>query len=120
MMLAFFAYTDYRVGDENIVLDSSILASIEKPSDLNPIQVAVYPNPASDFLYVNFESIHTSAIEINILNTQGQNLYSTKEDVISDRAISSKINISSLSPGIYFFQVKDDQGNTQQKTFVVN
>ena len=120
MMLAFFAYTDYRNGDEEIVLDSSIFATVEPINMANPINLSVYPNPASDNLNINFEALHNGNIELNVLNSNGQIVFSNTEKIIGSTAISTNIDISKLSQGTYFLQLKDDAGNTKQKAFVVN
>jgi hypothetical protein len=119
MFLAFFAYTGYRAGDEDIVLDSSIFAAVEPINIANPIKLSIYPNPASDNLNVNFEALHNGDIDLSILNAQGQTVFSTTEKIIGLTAISTNIDISKFSKGAYFLQLKDDAGNIEKKTFVV-
>jgi hypothetical protein len=119
MMLAFFAYTLYFPGDENIVLDSTILSSVE-PTMENPISLSIYPNPVSENLFIQFEALNSGSMDINILNSQGQIVYENHQDIINERAISTNIDISKLQKGIYILQLKDEVGNTQQKKFVVN
>ncbi|MEI6311991.1 MAG: T9SS type A sorting domain-containing protein [Bacteroidota bacterium] len=120
MMIAFFAYTSYLPGDENIILDSSIIAGGVDISEENPIRLNIYPNPVAQFLYVNFETIHNGMLDFSILNAQGQLLFTNKEVVMAQRAIATKIDIGQFSKGIYFLQCKDEQGNKLQKSFVVN
>ncbi|MFC2137285.1 T9SS type A sorting domain-containing protein [Bacteroidota bacterium] len=62
--------------------------------------IAVYPNPASDYIMINNIS---APVDIEIRNVIGQ-LILTRKDVGS----STKIDISMLSKGIYFMNIDDN------------
>lgn len=50
MMLVYFAFTAYEPGDENIIIDSSLLTtSLSNPS-LPVKELKIYPNPATSFI----------------------------------------------------------------------
>jgi hypothetical protein len=62
-------------------------------------QLLVYPNPSSNFLYVNLSGVR-SVNEIEIFNLTGSVLSKTS---VNDTVM--KIDISNLSEGVYFVKV---------------
>ncbi len=75
--------------------------------------VEVYPNPASEFLTVSFSSLHDYKSLI-ILNIDGKVIKENKLD-LSKCQIS--INVSGLSPGLYFIQFVNGN-NTVTKRWI--
>ena len=73
--------------------------------DLTRLDFKIYPNPIKDILYLEFEQ---SAIKLEITNSLGQTVYSSKEPV-TDR----EIDLSYLNRGMYFVKV---QNTESQKT----
>ncbi len=65
-------------------------------------KVTVFPNPASDFVNVQFGEAAFADGSVSILNFNGQSLSST---TVSGMA-SQKLDISSLASGIYFLEVR--------------
>ncbi len=70
----------------------------------NDVNVSLYPNPAKDYLNVNFTS--NSNGEIEILNNVGQIVYSEK--ITKSSNSNHKISTSNLESGIYFIRIKND------------
>ena len=68
------------------------------------IGVELYPNPASDFLSVNFESSRTATNIIQIINKEGKEIYTEKFKVTAGLN-QLPIDISSLNSGIYFIKM---------------
>ena len=90
-----------NIQDGNIykIVDSSL-------SNLafNQANVSVYPNPASDELFVkNENNIELSSIKITDL---------TGKIIVNQRSQLSSINISNLSKGMYFVTIETKSGNT--------
>jgi hypothetical protein len=71
-------------------------------------QISIYPNPASTMLHVELKMQNERA-QIQISNTLGQEVISTKE---------KEIDVSSLQEGIYFVQIKTNEGITTQKVII--
>lgn len=72
--------------------------------------VAVYPNPAKDYLRIKTNGTLTN---VRIMNIVGQTVYS---NVAQDS--NSTINISELESGIYFVQIETELGNSTQKIVI--
>ncbi|MDR2008935.1 MAG: C10 family peptidase [Bacteroidales bacterium] len=72
----------------------------------------IYPNPASDILYLNTEDVHED-LHIKIFTNDGKIYY---EKNISQNLNNKivEINISNLSPGIYFISLS---GNHEIKNY---
>jgi len=81
--------------------------------DFNPIShnIMLYPNPASDFTAVSIDMDHSADAVINVVNTLGQTVLSTTEQLVSG---TSKIQLSTagFSAGVYFVNV-EIEGATQ-------
>jgi hypothetical protein len=65
-------------------------------------KVLIYPNPTSDYLYLNF--IENISI-INIYDVSGKNIFSEKYP-------TNKIDLSSFSPSLYFLEIIKKDGAT--------
>ena len=79
----------------------------------NNVLINVYPNPANSILHIksNFE-LNPSTIRITTI--KGKTVVSKNSDFSSNT-----IDVSTLSPGIYFIQIKTDN-NIITKKFVVS
>lgn len=72
----------------------------------------VYPNPAQDFINIDFESEKSQEVQIQLVNTTGQVLYSNNY-VIRDGFDSFSIDLPEeniISSNIYFLQISNKQG----------
>ncbi|MGB3074942.1 MAG: hypothetical protein WBB36_06455, partial [Chitinophagales bacterium] len=56
MMIGFFAYTEYQPGDEDVVLDSTLVSG-ESNVQLNESSLSIFPNPVYDQLKVEVSLI---------------------------------------------------------------
>jgi hypothetical protein len=57
MLMTYFIFADYMAGDENILLDSTLITS-ERISIENDFRVNVYPNPFMQYLNISSEQPH--------------------------------------------------------------
>jgi len=72
---------------------------------------SVFPNPAKDVLYINNEN--EKNLNITIFDLQGKK-------VLEERNYSgSHLDISSLQPGSYLIDIKDNSGRFEQSTKLV-
>lgn len=68
----------------------------------------LWPNPANDLLNFKFKSQNNSTVNVALIDIQGRKVYSSTLSG-NNSVISSAINVSDLSNGIYFLRI--DQGN---------
>lgn len=79
--------------------------SLLNENHLNKINVAIFPNPVTDFIHIASNSVIK---EIKILNLQGKTVYQTSGNL-------SKIDISALSIGTYLIEVYHKYGVKREK-----
>lgn len=70
----------------------------------NNLELAVYPNPVSEQLQI--ESKDSEKLFLNIFDITGKKLLT--DEVIDKNTVS----VTTLSPGLYFYQVTSSSGNT--------
>ncbi len=88
-------------------------------NESNIDKINIYPNPARNFITIDFQSVDKKMFEVIIFNQFGQRI--NKYFSIFGGTKSNKINIEALSPGIYFINVITSSGETlKQKLEVVN
>lgn len=101
--------TSVTQGSENITAveyKSNYVAGIEE----HEIQLALYPNPVQDLLYIQSETIFN---RFNILTTDGKIVKSGKMEQVNQ----SYVDVSNFNAGVYLIQLESDQGIVT-KTFV--
>lgn len=105
MMVAFIAYTTYQAGDENIILDSTLLnTGINENKKSN---IVVYPNPANDKIMISSDE------EITIVK-----LYQMDGRLISEYKNENTIDVSILNKGMYFMEVETVKGRFFEKIVI--
>lgn len=105
MMVAFIAYTAYQAGDENIILDSTLVTSgVDK---IEKSKFAVYPNPANDRIHIASDDEIKS---VKIFEMDGR-LISTYYNVES-------IDVSMISRGMYIIEIVTAKGNRFEKVIL--
>ncbi|MBK7390591.1 MAG: T9SS type A sorting domain-containing protein [Bacteroidetes bacterium] len=97
--------------------------SFKKSPGLSGINIlSVYPNPASDKVYVTFESVtDLSAFRINLTDVAGRNHAATLVETKTTGDLKQVVlDVSGLSGGLYMLFIKDDQYSTSSKIVVNN
>ncbi|MDF2449297.1 MAG: hypothetical protein K0R26_1801 [Bacteroidota bacterium] len=112
---------------ENVDMSSDIVYVKLPVSDIsNPIPTSVknenalvntlslYPNPASTNATINVVLKQDAKMEIAVLNTVGQILYSSNVSGVKGSNLVD-VDLTSLSAGMYFYQVKIDNTSVTKK-----
>ncbi len=90
----------------------SLQADIE--NIFNEMQINIYPNPATDFVHVEFEGSITAYTEIVICDISGRMVLSQS----FERETTARIKTSSLSPGVYQIIIKTHEYQTIRKLII--
>jgi ELWxxDGT repeat protein len=109
----FFAATDNTHGRELWVINAAATDVEELTSDQT---LTLYPNPANDQLKIKWrsENLDQSLNKIEVSDLNGRSLLSeTLTDAKGD--FSYSLNVSNLSPGIYFVNLQGDGYNKTMK-----
>ena len=69
------------------------------------VRISVYPNPAADFLNIEFDDPVQNSSKIRILNLFGDEVL--KEEITANEFLTKKrLNLSHLPKGVYFLKIK--------------
>jgi Secretion system C-terminal sorting domain len=80
------------------------ITSIEEGAAQKPF-FSIYPNPCSDFLYLDFEDVHPEKVSFKIFSALGQ----IKQEGCLAFCSEGGIQISHLKSGLYFLQLISDK-----------
>lgn len=91
------------------------------PSFLSPDNVNIFPNPASDNLNIVIDDIDFIGVaEVQISDVQGRVEFISKVSNLSNKSKPLKVDISSLSTGVYFCEISFGVKKAVKKLVVVN
>jgi hypothetical protein len=82
-------------------------------NEIDPQFISIYPNPASDFVYLNFMKEHDAIVEFNIYSIMGTLVNSG----ILDQN-NKQINTEDLRNGIYLVTAKSKKRTGSQKLVI--
>ncbi len=96
------------VGDEDLTVEYSIIASVEDKNN----QFTIYPNPASSYFKIQSENSNNCCVRI----------YTLAGILIKNYAISTSntYNIEELESGVYVVAIEDNAGRVQHKKLLVS
>ena len=97
-----FAATFGR-GVYKIDLEELGLSTTSSEFDLNSVKV--YPNPASEFVYVDLVFNETADFNVKLYDINGKLVQSFLKHNMSSGRHTIKMNISSIKKGIYFLKI---------------
>jgi len=110
-------YFDVTVTNDNCDDSDIIKVTINNITGVNEISldnsIKIYPNPAKDFITIDFVNTNKSETYIEIYNILGN--LKEKKQVIS---VSEKINISDYERGIYFIKIINESDTIMKKIVV--
>lgn len=97
----------------NVALDSANYADTSSASaqDLSIANIALYPNPANNFVILEGENLIGSTI--NILSINGQIV--ARENAIGNQ---TRLNLSQLESGLYLIEVVTTDGSNYRAKFI--
>jgi len=81
--------------------------------------IAVYPVPVNDVLYLAYDSDNTGVVQIHVINTVGQALLIRTENTTQGFNIF-ELNTNQLTSGAYLIRMTDSDGLSKVKLFLKN
>ncbi len=119
MMLVYFTYMLYQPGDENIVLDSTLLSSGAAAPDPRLGALRVSPNPASERIQAQFDLLEAADFQASILDLNGRvlKIFALQSDA-APGAQQLEAMIGDLLPGHYLVQIQVAGGTPRVARFV--
>lgn len=109
MMLVYFLYMAYKPGDENIVLDSTLLSTptLEPKENDRLSGLEVYPNPGADQITTAYELKQTADVEASILDLNGRvlKIFALRRNAPAG-PYQDNTTVRDLPPGMYLIRVQ--------------
>jgi hypothetical protein len=121
MMLVYFAYMAYKPGDENILLDSTLLQSPvwEQPKPSEIAHWYLSPNPANDLTYLHFKLLESTDVHISLSDVNGRLLQAWPiMENLSAGEHFEKLDLSALLPGVYYVSIRTTEDNIWTKKVI--
>ncbi len=113
MMLLYFAYMVTRPGDENIIIDSTLISSgvAIEPHNVSLSSLMLSPNPAHNGVSLSYEVLSATDVRtvISDLNGRSVQIVADKQDV-EPGIYQENIPLEQLPPGIYCVQLLTANG----------
>jgi len=97
----------------------TVSSASEPANEVNdvPIKQLLYPNPASEFVYLNFNSASEGLVNIQIVNSIGQLVKQYPGNTINGHN-QFKIQVNDIRPGMYILKISKGDLNISRK-FVI-
>lgn len=97
------------------MLKSCFLNSV--PEEQNDLFLVLYPNPASDYVNLLFESIPESASVLSVTDMQGKVLFTQP---IASAQTDFQIHVSDLPDGVYFLIINSETKLYQRRLVIAH
>ncbi len=99
---------------EDVILGAKDNLKIDNQHDIK-----VYPNPATDVVNIEMESIVNQQVWIRLFDLQGRILRSKKTLMVNEGTTTIDLNTHGLEKGMYFINVSDAKGWNKSKKIVI-
>ncbi len=98
------------------ILDPQMISS-NNELDLESLTLKLYPNPAGEFLNVEFGNINADEANINIINVKGEVVFNEFKK-LNRNFNTVQVNTTKLPTGIYFVQLQSASGIVTKKLII--
>lgn len=113
MLMTYFIYSDYQQGDENILLDSSLLSTLIHEADVRREEAfIIFPNPSNDLLNIQSKGYDLRRSTITIRNHLGQILL---QNAFLFKESAEQVSIRTLPEGIYILELQGENFHSVQR-----
>ncbi|MCU0432548.1 MAG: T9SS type A sorting domain-containing protein [Bacteroidia bacterium] len=122
MLVVYFAYMPYLPGDENIIVDSSVLSGTEPPpAIISPVQTpqlyAPYPVPSQGTVNFTFFLPQGGRTTLEIVDAQGRTVATIAGGELRAGHHQFSYDVTALAKGTYFVQLTQNEVK-RSKAFV--
>jgi len=114
-----FRNTNDPVDSQNLLIEGQSYTALEDKLATEVFnlekQVVIYPNPASDYVYLDVGNLDLHMDDIQIFNTRGASVQKIK---IEGQNSMLQIPLNNLSKGLYFVVISSSKGEIIKKLFI--
>jgi hypothetical protein len=124
MLVVYFAYMPYQAGDENIIVDSTLISGeAELVSPELPVQTpqlyAPYPVPAQGITTFSFFLPEAGQTAASVVDAQGRTVLVLSSGSMNAGFHQFQHDFTTMAAGTYFIRLEQN-GIVRTKPFVVN
>ncbi|NOQ26760.1 MAG: S8 family serine peptidase [Bacteroidales bacterium] len=101
-------------GNNGTIDDEFTVNESEKLNQFENFKINVYPNPADDFIYIEFANVSNEPMKIEIYNIHGQKLYHQEINALYN-ADRHQVDVSNYTKGMYFIKVYNSNCSKVEK-----
>jgi len=109
---------EYRLFTNKKIDTPDITTSTNYVDDSPNISLHISPNPASDFVLIDYELSEFSDVKIRMINTLGQEVKTFANTSQTSGTHQLKPSLKGLSPGLYFINFQINNNNIVRKMIV--
>lgn len=97
-------------GSTNAVVNADAeylknLAAVSVKELISEGKVSVFPNPSSDNVNFEFELMEDAEVQVDLVNVMGQTVFSQDFGKLATGVNRNTIQVSNLTPGVYFANI---------------
>lgn len=100
--------------DNTIVFKADQITGVEETVTAESIDV--YPNPASDFITINYNKRSNANVMVTMISADGRVVFSGNQ-VAADGFVKV-IDVSTFAAGLYFVQLTSEEGTVNKRVIV--
>lgn len=110
MMIIYFTYARYQTGDENIIIDSTLVTNLNIEKNIALDKIKIYPNPiVNNKLYFDTEGLKGAKVKATLNDISGRAIMI--QDIFANET-NNEILLPTLSNGFYVLML-----NVNDQTF---
>ncbi|MFK7809898.1 MAG: FG-GAP-like repeat-containing protein [Saprospiraceae bacterium] len=120
----YYYFYDWEIEKQKVVCVSdrveAVAAVVSSTDDLNGAlsNLSISPNPATDFVNVNFNSNQSADMLINLLDATGKKVVELENWTINNGKNETNIDVSDLPKGLYYLQFNTNGKSVGRKVVV--
>ena len=112
MFLCYFIFANYEAGDENILLDSTLITTYT-PDFKNQASWNLYPNPTQNSIHLEGNFSSQTSTHFRIVNHLGKTVFETTRNIASNSNLT--FDVENLPVGIYWLEWENGLGASSSK-----
>lgn len=83
-----------------------------------PIEIELFPNPATDVVFVGTAALFEKSVVLRLINQFGQLIW--EKAVVVTNQNRERLDLTTYQNGIYFLQIKEEHKPTINKKLIIN
>ncbi len=112
-----FRFVNVNGYGNSTFIDNINLVGVLGIADNSPTSILLYPNPATEVVYLTLGNVAASDVQITLYNSLGQVLQVMDEKAFNGTS-KAPLAVSSYSSGLYFVKIKVGENTTTKKLLI--